>query len=211
MAADPDGNECGVPASLQTLLPGRLDTAPRSLDRWLDGLADAIGLAATSGVDPTDHRPYRSWIPADVAPPPWVTDLGAWRAAIEACAAGPPLGGPPVLLHRDLHPGKVLFHRGRLTGVVDWVNACRGPAQVDVSKCRVEVSFIASIEAADALLARCGDLAQPYDPVWDAYVVLECGMVGDGFLEFNRFGSRLTLKGIHATLDQLLLRAMRSR
>ena len=46
-------------------------------------------------------------------------------------------GGSPV--HRDFHPGNVLWRRGTVTGVVDWPGACTGPAVADVAHCRVNL------------------------------------------------------------------------
>ena len=44
-----------------------------------------------------------------------------------------------MLLHRDFHPGNVLWRRGRVSGVVDWQGACTGPAAADVAHCRVNL------------------------------------------------------------------------
>jgi aminoglycoside phosphotransferase (APT) family kinase protein len=41
-----------------------------------------------------------------------------------------------VFIHRDFHPGNVLWRRGRVTGVVDWASASISPACVDVGHCR---------------------------------------------------------------------------
>lgn len=208
VVADPDGEALGVPASIQALLPGRPATAPRDIGRWLDGMADAIRLAPAASVDLAPFEPYESWIPKDLQPRPWASDSAAWQSAIDRFKDGPPPGGATGLLHRDLHPLDVLFHRGRLSGVVDWTNACVGPPEVDISRCRAEVALTAGIEAADALLERC---QLDYDRAWDAFVVLELGNVGPGFLLFNRFGSSLTIDGIRRTLDELLMRALRAR
>ena len=42
-------------------------------------------------------------------------------------------------MHRDFHPGNVLWRRGMVTGVVDWQAACTGPAVADVAHCRVNL------------------------------------------------------------------------
>ena len=42
-------------------------------------------------------------------------------------------------MHRDFHPGNVLWRRGTVTGVVDWPGACTGPAVADVAHCRVNL------------------------------------------------------------------------
>ncbi len=44
-----------------------------------------------------------------------------------------------MLLHRDFHPGNVLWRYGRVSGVVDWLGACAGPAAADVAHCRVNL------------------------------------------------------------------------
>jgi hypothetical protein len=44
-----------------------------------------------------------------------------------------------VLVHRDFHPGNVLWQRGAVTGVVDWQAACTGPAVADVGHCRINL------------------------------------------------------------------------
>ena len=52
---------------------------------------------------------------------------------------GPPPGLPEVLVHRDYHPGNVLWRRSKISGVVDWQAACTGPAVADVAHCRVNL------------------------------------------------------------------------
>jgi hypothetical protein len=48
---------------------------------------------------------------------------------------GPPPDGA-VFLHRDYHPGNVLWRRGTVSGVVDWPGASIGPPSADVGHCR---------------------------------------------------------------------------
>ena len=61
-----------------------------------------------------------------------------WERAAEISDARPP-GLPEVLMHRDFHPGNVLWRRGQVSGVVDWQGACTGPAVADVAHCRVNL------------------------------------------------------------------------
>ena len=56
------------------------------------------------------------------------------------------------------------------SGVVDWANACLGPAAVDVAHFRVNLAVLHGPATADAVL--------PGDPAWD----LELAM---GFLEWG--------------------------
>lgn len=38
----------------------------------------------------------------------------------------------PCFIHRDYHPTNILWVDDKVSGVVDWVNACRGPAGIDI-------------------------------------------------------------------------------
>ena len=67
--------------------------------------------------------------------------------------------GPAVLLHRDLHPGNVLWTESTITGVVDWANACVGPSAVDAAHFRVNLAMLHGVEGIDAVL--------PGEPAWD--------------------------------------------
>ena len=61
-----------------------------------------------------------------------------WERAV-GISRGPAPDLPAVLLHRDFHPGNVLWRYGRVSGVVDWLGACAGPAAADVAHCRVNL------------------------------------------------------------------------
>lgn len=57
-----------------------------------------------------------------------------------------------------------------MSGVVDWVNACRGPAGVDVGHCRINLAQIHGLAAADQFLIAYQRLAGQqfiYHPYWD--------------------------------------------
>jgi Ser/Thr protein kinase RdoA (MazF antagonist) len=48
-----------------------------------------------------------------------------WERAAQI-SHGPAPRLPQVLLHRDFHPGNVLWRRGAVFRVVDWLGACTG-------------------------------------------------------------------------------------
>ena len=58
----------------------------------------------------------------------------------------------PVLTHTDFWTGNALWARGRLTGIVDWSGASRGPRGVDLAWCRQDLVLLGSPEAAHILL-----------------------------------------------------------
>ena len=102
----------------------------------------------------------------------------------------------------------MLWSRGRITGVVDWVNGCRGPIEADIAMARVNLALVAGVEAADVFLALCGpDIAARYDPVWDLTVA--CSMNDpNSLLALGAFGASLTVDSVCRTLDAVVERAV---
>jgi aminoglycoside phosphotransferase (APT) family kinase protein len=47
-----------------------------------------------------------------------------------------------VFLHRDFHPGNVLFDGDGISGVVDWVETSWGPADLDVAHCSTALALL---------------------------------------------------------------------
>jgi aminoglycoside phosphotransferase (APT) family kinase protein len=79
-------------------------------------------------------------------------------------------------VHRDYHPSNVLWQNDRVSGVVDWVNGCRGPAGIDVAWCRHNLANLHGVPLADeflsAYVAAAGSEFK-YDPYWDLMSVIE--------------------------------------
>ncbi len=157
-----------------TLLPGslRLDAeAPEALARTL---------VAIHAVDPPRRpRDYYHWAyPERRRVPEWAADAGVWEWAFAAIEAPAP-DFEPCFLHRDFHPGNVLFDGGAVSGVVDWVETSWGPADLDVAHCRTALAMLHGVGAADrfraAYVAAGGRLT--FDPYWD--VVDAAGFLPD--------------------------------
>lgn len=170
VAVDPDGSECDVPAVLMTHLPGRVRWAPRDVDGFLARMVDAM-LAIHAVPVPSDiavrpFRPYDRGRP--LVPPPGTTVPDAWQRAIEV-HAGPVRSGETVLVHRDFHPGNVLWSGADVSAVVDWSSASVGAPEVDVAHCRFNLAVALDVDAADRFLEiyleRTG--RDEYDPYWD--------------------------------------------
>lgn len=156
LAVDPTGADAGVPAVLMSRLPGRVDWAPRDLDRWLARLAGLLpALHAALLPPPGVIRPFVPYEQDCYQPPGWVRWPGVWARAVAWFRRPAPDGlgaGLAVFVHRDFHPGNVLWCRGRVTGVVDWASASVGPAWVDVGHCRGNL-FGYGLEVADRFTA----------------------------------------------------------
>lgn len=106
------------------------------------------------------------------ARPTWWRDARAWERALHQTETDRPTA-PDVVIHRDLHPGNVLWNGRRISGIVDWVNACTGPAAIDFAHCRVNLAVLWGLEAADAFSV--------IDPAWDIEAAL-------GFLDWDPVG-----------------------
>ena len=123
-----------VPATLVEKIEGTVVLIPIDTQDWLRGLAEsaaAIHRVEASGFR-WKYRRYNDGVRLSV--PLWSKQQDAWRRAIEIVQA-PPHSYRECFIHRDYHPSNVLWQGGRVSGVVDWVNGCRGPAGIDVAWC----------------------------------------------------------------------------
>lgn len=169
LALDAVGRHCGFPAHLMTFLPGNLD-----IDHVGGAVTDRLVdlLAAIHDVVPTiDVRAYQSWAwEAKFVTPSWATDPSLWQEAFALLRTDPP-AFEPCFLHRDFQPRNVLWDRGQVSGVVDWVETSIGPAWLDVAHCATNIAIVHGDEAADAFAAsyarRTGREAAPYFDVMD--------------------------------------------
>ena len=144
VAADETGARVGdrIPVLLMSFLPGRAVAVP-DLAR-LAAVAATIHDIAPDGLG----HDYFPWYEGTMTGPPapsewpalWETAIQLWRDAMPAYE--------PTLIHRDFHPGNVLWRRGIVSGIVDWPNGCRGPWGCDIAHCRAKPHL--------ALGTRCG-------------------------------------------------------
>jgi aminoglycoside phosphotransferase (APT) family kinase protein len=157
-----------VPALLMSWLPGRAVAVPDM--RRLAESAAAIHEVDGAGLG---HEFFRWCMDALAAPPPATTRPELWERALELRAAAMP-AYRASFIHRDYHPGNVLWSRGRVSGVVDWANACRGPWECDIATCRLNLVRLSGPAAADDLLrAYVGITGRDYHPYWDLNYLLE--------------------------------------
>ena len=175
VATDRDGSYCGVPATLVTMVRGEVLLTPTNWKGWLEGLAHAA--AQIHRVDAAGFRwQYRRYNDRErLVVPRWSSQPEAWKKAIEV-VQGPAHSYRECFVHRDFHPSNVLWLDGRVSGVVDWVNGCRGPAGIDVAWCRHNLANLHGVPAADDFLAAYTAAAGSdfeYDPYWDLMSVVE--------------------------------------
>lgn len=103
--------------------------------------------------------------------PAWAKQTEVWQRAI----AEPPAESRHIrFIHRDFHPVNVLYESAEKYNVVDWINACVGPVEVDVAHCRLNLALLESLEAAEQFLAEYIELSGfSYDRKWDLTAVFD--------------------------------------
>jgi Ser/Thr protein kinase RdoA (MazF antagonist) len=157
-----------VPVVLMTRVPGRALASPDV--RLLATLAARVHEIGGNGFG---HR-YFPWC-RDVStrPPGGATRPRLWEQAMELWrSAEPPYDA--CFIHRDFHPGNVLWSRGAVAGLVDWANACVGPAGIDIATCRWNLQDWADEEAADQFVAAYEELTgRRHHPYWDVAKIVE--------------------------------------
>jgi aminoglycoside phosphotransferase (APT) family kinase protein len=172
LAVDPSGGGAGVPAVLMSRLPGRVDWWPSDTGRWLRRLAELLPRIHDSPLPaPGTLRRYAPDQPASYQPPRWTRRPRLWeRAAQISHEPAPDL--PAVLVHRDFHPGNVLWRRGAVSGVVDWQAACTGPAAADVAHCRVNLLTIGTDAAERFTVSWQHAAGVAYNPWADVVTII---------------------------------------
>ncbi|WP_044379653.1 phosphotransferase family protein [Streptomyces noursei] len=147
VAVDPTAAHCAYPSLLMTHLAGRAVLDDEGVEARVPLLARQ--LVAIHALRPAERpREYVALTTADTVVTPKGADAAAWTAAIGVIRQpAPPYEGR--FLHRDFHPGNVLFDvpparptAARITGVVDWAATSWGPADLDVAHCSTHLALL---------------------------------------------------------------------
>jgi hypothetical protein len=185
IAVDARGEHCAFPSLLRTHLPGCIqladdDRAAQRVDRLAELL---VKIHRLSVADPARPRSYQPWTRHDLVRIPEQTRRPeVWARAVDVIRRpAPPYDG--CFLHRDFHPGNVLFELDgepdhgagapmnesgsratpRVSGVVDWVETSWGPADLDVAHCSTALTLLhgaqVGLQFAERYVAAGGKLA----------------------------------------------------
>jgi aminoglycoside phosphotransferase (APT) family kinase protein len=175
IAFDQSGDHCGMPAVLMSKLEGAVILEPSDRNVWLDGLAQSLVAIhqVTANDYPWSYRTYNNLDTIEI--PMWSSYPQSWSKAMDI-ARGPKSLSKDVFIHRDYHPTNVLWQHNKVSGVVDWVNACKGPAGIDVGHCRWNLAMLYDCTVADQFLSRYEAYASSsftYDPYWDIISIMD--------------------------------------
>ncbi|MGW2380531.1 alpha/beta fold hydrolase [Streptomyces sp. NPDC001658] len=150
VAVDATAELCDHPSLLMSLLPGRVrvdeaDGAEKTVDEELERRLDLLAaqLVRIHDVVPGERpRAYQAWTSAERVRTPGGP---LWERAVDVIRRDPP-PYDGCFLHRDFHPGNVLFTGAgdelRVSGVVDWVETSWGPADLDVAHCSTALALL---------------------------------------------------------------------
>ena len=169
LAGDVDGRWSPYPTSLISWVDGAADITPTDPKEWASELGR--GLARVHGT-PTERLASLPRVSADeearakLSGPLAADVLSHWSQLVAS--------SPEVLTHRDYWSGNVVWRDGKLTGVVDWSGAARGPRGYDVSWCRLDLILLFDEPIADVFLeayeAATGQLVDAV-ALWDAWAL----------------------------------------
>lgn len=169
VAVDATARHCDHPSLLMSLLPGTVRLDDQSADDRADLLARHLvrihQLPVTARQRP---RAYQAWASPERVTLPAATERPElWQRAVDVIRREPP-AYQGCFLHRDFHPGNVLFTGTaddlQISGVVDWVETSWGPADLDVAHCSTALALLHGISAGtqfpDRYVAAGGTLAE---------------------------------------------------
>lgn len=175
LAYDAKGDICGVPLVLMSMLAGNVQLKPDNLQKWLDELAKTLANIHQLDGEGFNWNYYMYQDLTTFTVPSWTSIPNVWERIITYAKQSPP-AYQACFIHRDYHPTNVLFNGEVVSGVVDWINACRGPAGVDVGHCRLDLALLYGVNVADQFLFAYQHHAPEvfvYDVYWDIISVID--------------------------------------
>lgn len=174
LAADANAEECDAPSLLMSTLPGKAQLELSVYEAGMVQLAKTLYRIHQTPIPSDFPWKYASYTPIqELKVPNWTTNPDDWKKALHFVQHSTP-SFTPVFIHRDYHPTNILWEDGKLSGVVDWINACNGPALVDVAHCRTNFALLYGVDTADSfLIAYLNENPMDYTPYWDILSVFD--------------------------------------
>jgi aminoglycoside phosphotransferase (APT) family kinase protein len=176
LATDVAGDSTGgAPSLLMTWLAGHVHLNPSEPRSWMARIAEIAALLHSLDLPAKTFKPWTdSWIaPLDgLQVPAGAQNPAVWKAAFGVMAEPPPKD-TAVFLHGDFLPVNMLWSRGRITGLTDWLGIYRGSRAYDVGHCRRYLAALYSPDWSEQLWSLYESIAGvALDPWWDLYALL---------------------------------------
>lgn len=192
---------------LMTRVPGRMHLMPNDRERWLRQMAQM--LVRIHALD-IEARPFESWLDrGSLSAPPDASRPHVWKAAVDLLAREPS-PARPCFIHRDYQHFNLLWTRERLTGVVDWIEACNGPPEVDVGHCRLNLTVLFSADVADRFRELYEvESGRRIDSWWDVHALMSYGPDWPHFIPLQVDGrAPFDAAGTTGRMEEVLARAL---
>ena len=151
IASDLDSVWFGRPAVVMSRLPGRPELTPKDVNSWGGALAQTLAELHETPLDGAGDAVTRPPQAETWRPPERAHDQLTAAAVNAVTARLPSLTSDRVFTHGDFHPANVLWHRGRISGVVDWSAAQLDSRWYDLAYCRAAVCLLLGPDIADRL------------------------------------------------------------
>lgn len=168
LASDPYAFKTAYPTVVMSLTEGQVSLNPTNKSKWIDEMAKMLAHIHETPVTVASLY-FRYFDPSQPVTAEWSSQPEAWKRAFKRLKRTVESSGETTFIHRDFHPGNVLFEEEKITGIVDWPNACMGPREVDVAHCRWNLAMMHGQETADTFLSAylTHSSLKNYDPYWD--------------------------------------------
>lgn len=198
--SDEKGEICGNPLVLMSELPGKVILEPDNMEEFIEQMA--IALVNIHNIDYQEFKwQYFSYIDIEKFDiPSWSKYPNLWEKAINIANSQKPKYNS-CFIHRDYHPCNILWHNNKITGIVDWVNACIGPVGVDIGHMRVNLAMLYGTDIADLFLKYYQKHAKDFEYTyyWDIIslidILFSTPTVYQGWIDL----------GIHNLTDKLII------
>ena len=212
LAADFESTWFGRPAIVMSRLRGRPVVAPVDVGSWIGALARALADLHDTALGGAERALTRPPLVETWRPPPGPHDALTAKAIDAVTAHLPSLTSENVFTHGDFNPSNVLWHRGRISGVVDW-NAARVDARwSELAYCRSAVCQLLGPDVADRLAEAYSDIvgsASDELAVYDLMSVSSRHYLAESLEADGRLGHVPRYEVAVAHVDEHLRRALR--
>lgn len=158
IAADLEAAWLGRPAIVMSRLTGRPDVAPTDVDSWVGSLARLLTELHETALDGAEGALTQPPLAETWRPPAGPHDSLTSMAVDAVRAHLPSLTSAHVFTHGDFNPSNVLWHRRRVSGVVDWSAARLDARWSELAYCRGAVCLLLGPDVADDLADAYSDI-----------------------------------------------------